>query len=293
VIEHPIYAGWRKVPDGLYSKTQLAELDFPRTPGPVRAYVEAPNYRDKVESVPLFSLAESAPSKASAAQLGAAQSRRDMATRVCPDCGARPDLPLRYADGADVARCGLCIHLHRLDRARADAADGRRAAIEWARSIFADSLIPAVVVHTWGILRPPAPSGRQNPELIAVRIEAVNATGKPIVNATVRLVGTRVQSMPDSAVDFETVAGDVSEALAAETVVTWRPASEAFAALRKMCELPKPAGWYGGNPNDMGRRVDRWRGEIDPHTGVLKRAIHPGRADRMWLLLKRMAETEI
>jgi hypothetical protein len=150
-----------------------------------------------------------------------------------------------------------------------------------------------VVVHTRGIKRPPAPSGRQNPELIAVRIEAVDVAGKLIVDATVRLVSGRVQSVPEDAVDFGSVAGDVNEALAAEALVTWKPASEAFTVLRKMCELPKPAGWYGGNPNDMGRRVDRWRGEIDPHTGVLKRAIHPGRTDRMWLLLKRMAETEI
>jgi hypothetical protein len=38
-------------------------------------------------------------------------------------------------------------------------------------------------------------------------------------------------------------------------------------------------------------RVSQWRGELDPATGTLRQAWAPGTADRLHLLLRRMAAT--
>jgi hypothetical protein len=37
-------------------------------------------------------------------------------------------------------------------------------------------------------------------------------------------------------------------------------------------------------------RVSQWRGELNPTTGKLRQAWDPGTADRLHLLLRRMAE---
>ena len=71
------YDGWLQVPRTLATSTQLARDDLPRAPaGPVRGYVEALGFHNKKARHPLYLVAESVPTAASAAQLAAAATRR-------------------------------------------------------------------------------------------------------------------------------------------------------------------------------------------------------------------------
>jgi hypothetical protein len=294
VTEVPLFSGWRNVPDGLYSRTQLGDLDLPRIAGgPVRAQVDALNWRDKFESVQLYRLSESTPSGASVARLESARAKSKTA-RVCADCGARPDLPPRDSGDADrepVARCNACMQIAKLRAAQGELPVRRADAVRWARDMLSEALLPAYVVHVVKILRPAATSGRQDRNPIAYRIDAVDAAGGRVLAATVQATRSRVKSMPAEAVPLDSAVDELRAITAAQTVVTWDALE--MSPLRALVGVPAPPGWYGGNPNSMSRRVQNWRGDIDPYSCGLRSAVHPGRADRMWLLLKRMAETEV
>lgn len=280
------YQGWRQVPAGLHSKTQLGDLDLPRVPGgPVRAHVETYDWRDKKTSVPLYALAESVPSPATIGQLEAARRRGD-GGRVCDRCGAYPDRPLP-ADGEGL--CMACNRARRLLEATDQAARDRVDVARWAAGILDPAMPPAVVLHVRQFFRPPAPSGRRNPDPIAVAVDAVDTTGARLVTATVRIAGPRVRSVPADAVDPAAIEEQICALLAAPVIVTWTSGTTRI--LRTLYGIDPPASWYGGNPNDLDWRATLWRGDVDPDTLTCRSALHPGRADRMLLILRRMAAT--
>lgn len=292
----PTYKGWRNVPAGLLSKTQLRELDLPREVGAlvdVAAYVDTADWRGKPDTVPLYRLADSRPTKATPAHLEAARARSTAPGRRCGDCGARPDVqPRGSAEGDPARRCNACHHIARLRAAQDGLQSKRVEAVKWARDLMAFALLPPCLVHVEPILRPASPSGRQNREPIAYRIEAVDGAGRTMMDATVRATTANVKSMPSDALFvYGGVADQLRVVATAETVVTW--GTDEMYPIRRLANVETPRGWYGGNPNAMNFRVAHWRGDIDPHTADLRWPVHPGRADRMWLLLKRMAETEI
>lgn len=282
--EHPVYQGWRQVPLGLFSKTQLADLDFPRLPGgPVRAHVQTRDWNGRKATFALYRLAESVPSPAGAAQLEAARRRSDPAARVCTDCGARPDRPVVSG------RCPACAQIVRIRSALAVAADDRARVVEWARTILVPQLLPAVVLRVVEVLRAPAPSGRQDLAAVALRVDAVDITGRRLVDATIRLAGPRVKAVPADAVAPDAVADQIRAILGRHPLVTWDDAG--LWSLRRLYDVDPPHSWYAGNPNALSRRAAQWRGEIDPDTLGMRSAIHPGSADRMLLFLQRMAAT--
>ncbi|TDB95376.1 hypothetical protein E1091_10245 [Micromonospora fluostatini] len=284
----PVYQGWRAVPDGLHTRTQLADLDLPRVPaGLVRARVQTSDWRGKKVLLDLYALAESEPSSATIGHLEAAR-RRAGGGRVCGGCGARPDRPLIWVNGRHL--CRLCTRIRQLrefvDKASAERVD----VVRWARQILADR--PAVVLRVQTILRPPAPSGRQDASPVALRVDAVDVAGRRLVDTTIRTAGPRVRAVPPHAVDPDTVAEQIRTLLATPVIVTWSPSEDT--GLRRL---------YGADPlrmpvnrNDLGWRVRYWRGDVDPDAAghfIRRPAIHPGRADRMLLLIRRMAATEI
>lgn len=280
--ELPDYQGWRQVPWGLFSKTQLADLDFPRVPGgPVRAHVQTRDWNGRKSTVALYRLGESVPSPAGAGQLDAARRRSDPAARVCTDCGARPDRPVV------AGRCPACAQIARIRSALAVAADDRVRVVEWARTILVPQLLPAVILRVVEVLRPPAPSGRQDLAAVALRVDAVDVAGRRLVDATIRLAGPRVKAVPADAVAPDDVADQIRTVLGRHPLVTWDDTG--LWSLRKLYDVDPPHSWYGGNPNGLARRAAQWRGEIDPQSLGLRSAIHPGSADRMLLLLRRMA----
>ncbi|MEV6798519.1 hypothetical protein AB0M91_09245 [Micromonospora rifamycinica] len=290
-----VYEGWRRVPDGLFSKTQLADLDLPRLPGgPVRAYADVANWRGKKEFVELFALAEATPSPASIWHLEAARARAG-AGRVCQGCGARPDRPvpvLGHVAGADHLTggeadesrhlCLACARAVRLRAAVAAAAGPRAAAARWAAEVVAAGL---PVIRCTEVLRPPAPSGRRNLSPVALRVDAVDAVGTELLRVTIRLAGPRVRAVPVDAVDPATVDERVRSLLSAPAV-TWR-AEELTPLLR----------WYYPDwrtrphvvPCALRERVTWWRGEVDPDSLTVRTAIDPVTAARTLLILRRMA----
>ncbi|MEV0805751.1 hypothetical protein [Micromonospora sp. NPDC050200] len=303
----PVYEGWRRVPSGLFSKTQLADLDFPRVPGgPVRAYADVANWRGKKEFVELYALPESLPSLATAAQLEAARARARPTAgtiRVCEGCGAHPDRPVtavdvRPSDGptvpATVARlCPACARIARLQDALRKAADLRALHARWAAEVLDPQRSPSVVVRVDEVLRPPAPSGRQNPAPVALVVDAVDATGRRLIDATIRLAGTRVKAVPAGALAPNAIEEQVRAALSG-VVVTWMPAE--LWHLRRVYRMTTSPGSYAQpNPHDLKLRATYWRGEIDPqaHGLTYRTAIDPGTADRTLLLLRRMAATDL
>lgn len=285
--ELPTYEGWRRVPDGLYTKTQLAGLDLPRLPGgPVRAYVETRDWRDRKTSLALYRLNESVPSPASASQLDAAR-RRGGAGRVCDGCGARPERPCVDGDGG--RWCTACSRLRALRTAIIAAGERRTEAAGWAAGILDPALPPAVVLHVRQLFRSPAPSGRRNPDPVAVVVDAVDTAGIRLVDATIRIAGPRVRAVPVDAVDPAAIEEQICTLLAAPVIVTWTGGTAGI--LHRLYGVEQPAGWYGGNPNALDWRATAWRGDLDPDTLTPRPALHPGRADRMLLILRRMAAT--
>lgn len=295
MVDVPVHEGWRRVPSGLFSKTQLADLDFPRVPGgPVRAYADVPNWRGKKDFVELFALRESVPSPATAAVLDAARGRVK-GGRVCEECGARPDRPVpelghvsgsaHLADGeAHGTRhlCLACARVVRLRAAVATAARTRADATQWAAEVFAAE---PRVVRVDEVLRPAAPSGRQNPDPVALRVDAVDAAGGRLVQATIRLAGPRVKAVPDGAVTPNSVEEQIRPLLVAPVVVTWRESE-----LTPLLRLYHGREVYAGtNRNSLRQRAGYWRGEVDPDHLTVRSAIDPTTADRTLLLLRRMA----
>ncbi|MGC5664948.1 hypothetical protein ACN261_31945 [Micromonospora sp. WMMD723] len=291
----PVHEGWRRVPSGLYSRTQLADLDLPRLPGgPVRAYVDAPNWRGRREVVELYSLAEATPSPASIWHLEAARARAG-AGRVCEGCGARPDRPVpvlghvagadHLTDGeADASRhlCLACARAVRLRAAVAAAAGARAEAGRWAAEVTGAGLS---VVRCTEVLRPPAPSGRRNLAPVALRVDAVDAVGTELLRVTIRLAGPRVRAVPADAVDPATVDERIRSLLTARAV-TWR--AEELTPL--LCRYyPDWRTRPRVVPYALRERVTWWRGEVDPDNLAVRTAIDPVTADRTLLILRRMA----
>ncbi|MEU8264934.1 hypothetical protein AB0C02_30510 [Micromonospora sp. NPDC048999] len=285
----PICQGWRNVPAGLYSRSQLADLDLPRVPaGPVRARVETRDWRDRKTTVDLHALAESEPSPATIGQLEAAR-RRAGTSRVCDGCGACPDRPLPSINSQHL--CRVCARITELRERRVKAAADRIMVVDWARKILAPELLLPCVLRVQAIRRPAAPSGRQNPEAIALRVDAVDTAGRRLVGTTIRTAGPRVRGVPADAVDPATVEDQIRALLAAPVIVTWTSREDApLRLLYGTDPLRLPS-----NPNDLSWRATYWRGDVDPdsHQFARRSAINPGRADRLLLLLRRMAATEI
>ncbi|PZG07184.1 hypothetical protein C1I95_31420 [Micromonospora craterilacus] len=286
----PCYEGWRQVPAGLLSKSQLADLDLPRVPGgaPVRARVETRDWRDHKTVVDLYSLGETLPSAATIGQLEAARARAS-ASRVCEDCGARPDRSLPCVNGRHL--CQLCSRILSLQELAEKAGAERAGVVAWARQILASDLLPPYVVRVKQILRPPAPSGRQNLDPVAVWVDAVDTTGRRLVNTTIRLAGPRVRAVPAGAVDPTSVEEQIRTLLAAPVIVTWF--DKELSPLHTLYGVKTAPGWYGGNPNAMSWRATYWRGDVNPDAYHFTRrsAINPVRADRTLLILRRIAAT--
>ena len=282
------YDSWEQVPEHLRTKTQLADLDLPRVPGgekTARVYDRGPHGRRG--GFDLYDARASMPSPASARQLEASRFRQTEDSRGCQDCGAHTDGPATpFHDDAReewVRLCWACLHIARLRQTQHNLAAARCRAAEKAAALLAADT--AAVVHVAAIAPPAGENGRPRRPVAAV-VEAVTPSGVGLVSMTVRLNQSRSTLIPPDAVPLADALPHLGEVVAGRDLVEWavgalRPLEDAFAA-------PD-----GQNPRrervTLEREVAVWRGEIDPRTRRPLALIEPGRADRMALLIRRIA----
>lgn len=272
------YDGWSRVPAHLATASRLKTLDLPRRPGPPAARVAAGDYCGKPEVFTLYDIATSPPTAASGRQLEAAAARRKYA--ACTDCGARPDTGLSQATG----RCEACLHIEALRTAHREARARRTDFARTAADAVAgpNTLVCWIDEHTPA----PAPSGRQR-KPAAHTLTAVTAAGEPVLHLSYRLpgIGPRVRAVPDGAVTYQDAATAVA-ALGERHYVTWT-----HRHLWHLVHLAtgRNEAYLNRHGTEMDHRVTWWRGDIDPRTARIRTAIPPGTADRLALLLRRMA----
>ncbi|MFI1831334.1 hypothetical protein ACH41E_33545 [Streptomyces sp. NPDC020412] len=290
------YHWWGEVPWTLASKSQLTRADLPREPaGPVRGYVAGRDFRGRDAEIALYDVAESRPTKASGVQLAAADARRSTTVRVCTDCGAQGQLPLTERQGRYL--CAMCWRIATVVNTQVELRERRLENGAWARERLAG---PLAIVWVELVEAEPSPSGRRRPPL-AARVHVVDEAGRRLLDVLVRLAGPRTKGAPADAVEPAKAAVQMKEAFAERARVTWGPLGTVVA---RMADLGYPAGALGVSavglvesgsvgrwPDDVASRFAQWRGELDPATGELRKPWPPGSADRLWLCLRRMAET--
>ena len=281
------FTNWAEVPGHLRTKTQLADLDLPRVPGtgPVgRVHDRGP--RGPKRTYELYDVNASLPSAASAKQLEAARARQNAGARRCAHCSARTDTtPSQYHDAeADVwiGLCWTCLHIARLRRYQAHLAAARARHAAWAAGLLAEDA--AAVVHVTPIAPPPGENGRSK-KPIAAELEAVTPSGSVLIQASIRLNASRNPLVPAGATPLAEAEPLIREALAGRPIVLW-----AVGATRPIEDLILPRDYERAPDVDVLDRITaEWRGEIDPHARRLITPLDPGRADRMALLIRRIA----
>lgn len=283
------YTSWSQVPAGTYlTKTQLAQLDLPRRPGPLAATVDGFNYRGKNTTHELYRIDQSTPTTATPAQLAASRARATTDPHLCTDCGAHPDAQTTASDDSQ-RLCRTCHHIHRLRTLQQDMAARRASAARQAAQLLA---APLAVLHIDLVERGTTPSGTRRAPA-AARAEAVDEHGTLLFRTVVRLVGPRAKGVPEDAEDPADAGPRIREALANRHILYWVGAglSDLQAALRA-------AGTHDALPSgynirhDLRELVVAWRGDLDPTTGHPQPPVPPGRAGRMHYLLQQIAAPE-
>ncbi|MFG2226565.1 hypothetical protein [Streptomyces sp. NPDC048644] len=285
------FARWGALPPDRYmTRTQLADLDQPREPGgPVRATVEGRDGAGRRATFDLYLISESRPTRASAAQLAAAAARRATGTRVCEQCGARPDLPCTRV--GDWLLCRTCAHIDMLRARQKQAAEARARATAYAAELLADERLTVLHVGytdhgatSAGTLRTPS----------AAHLTALDADSQVLLDLQVRLVPPRSEDIPEGAIGptaaaTATATERIRLALTGRIMLVW--AADSLGHLSNSEALddgwPFPTGY--GRRHELCHLATDWRGDLDPKTGQPCPAMPPGRADRMLHLLQRIA----
>lgn len=290
----PEYEGWRTVPAHLYTRTQLSDLDLPRIPGgPVRAYVTARGAVRRRETFDLYDVRESLPAPASARRLEAGSARRDPDAYRCADCGAhteRPAIHLRESDSEARTVCLACRHIAALRAFQARLADLRADACQRAADWLA--LDHAAVLHVTALTPPLTGSGRRRPP-VAYQIDALTPSGTVLLSLAARLRRSRHPLVPDGALDWPDAITQLRATLHERHLLAWR-SGELDPIAPALLAADATAGEVAcyqrcRTISYLNHPVAQWRGELDPDTGELRAARHPGRADLLALLIRRMA----
>lgn len=277
------YDSWGQVPARFMTRTQLAELEFPRVPGEVAATVKTYDWRGKRDVLALFDVREAAPSPASAAQLEAAQRA---SVRACGECGARPDGKL-WELSTGVRVCRPCLLVARLRKVQADLAEQRRGHARQVAELLAVEPGPVVVYPRR--LRPPRLEGaKRTPAVCAVELDTW-ADGRR-ERLVLRVGGSRNPHVPPGAVPLAEGAPAAAALLAGRTPVVWdEEAADELAAIGE--HLRRAGQDVPGRGQVWSARwgATVWRGDVDVSTRALGNVVDPGTPDRLALLLRRIA----
>lgn len=280
------YSSWGEVPAYLMTKTQLAELEFPRRVAhQAQAWVECADWRGKPDTVALYDVRQAPPSRASAAQLEAAQRS---SVRVCADCGARPDGAL-WALEEGMRVCRSCLVVARLRREQRKMASlGRVYAREVADLLAADPGPAVVYVRR---IRPPRAEGAtRTPPVCALDLDLF-ADGRRS-QMVLRLGGARNPHVPEGAVPVAQAGPRVAALVEGRRLVVWD--DQAVDDVQFLGERLRKAGvdvpgWHQVWQAQLPAMV--WRGEVDVTSRGLRGAVDPGTSDRLALLMRRMADS--
>ncbi|MEC3976257.1 hypothetical protein [Amycolatopsis sp. H20-H5] len=307
------YTGWWQVPAQLLTKTALAELDFPRTcEGRVPdAFVEGTNWRGRKDVFALFDVHACTPTSSTATQLDAAQRRR-MKSRACQDCGAHCQAPLTTV-GENPVPARLCPACRHIELLRCE-----QSRIGWCRALVTADVAalftgPPAVVMQLALHEPPRTERGSRRPVTAVRAQVAGLDGTVLLDVVIRLAGPRAKWVPDGAVDKAEGVARLREAIGGKRLVVW--SADELTELRKLDPTGDHPNWMSADPWITPRTPDRdneritttrsqsravhaevaatqWRGEIDQQTRRLVRCLAPGTADRLALLLRRIAATD-
>ncbi|MFF9481670.1 hypothetical protein [Streptomyces sp. NPDC014733] len=285
MTEH--FAYWSALPPHRYmTRTQLSSLDQPREPGgPVRATVEGRDDAGRRAVFDLYLISESRATRAGATQLAAAAARGTAGTRVCEQCGARPDLPCTPV--GDWLLCRTCAHIDMLHARQRQAAEARTRAAACAADLLADDRL--AVLHVDYTERGTAPAGTHRTPS-AAHLTALDSDGHVLLDLQMRLIPPRAKgTIPERAVDPATAGDEIRRALEGRMMLVW--AADSLRDLSRSKALddgwPFPTGY--GRRHELCHLVADWRGDLDPKTGQPRPAMAPGRADRMLHLLQQTA----
>ncbi|MFI7103461.1 hypothetical protein ACIBK8_29415 [Streptomyces sp. NPDC050161] len=283
------FARWGALPPDRYmTRTQLADLDQPREPGgPVRATVEGRDGAGRRATFDLYLISESRPTRAGAAQLASDAARRATGTRVCEQCGARPDLPCTRV--GDWLLCRTCAHIDMLRARQKQAAEARTRATAYAAELLADERL--AVLHVGYTDHGATPADTLSGPSTA-HLTALDADSQVLLDLQMRLVPPRSTDIPDGAIDPATATEQIRLAFTGRLMLVW--AADSLGDLSRSPALdnvtwPFPTGY--GRRHELCHLATDWRGDLDPKTGQPRPAIPPGRADRMLHLLQRIAGT--
>ncbi|MFF4355098.1 hypothetical protein [Streptomyces sp. NPDC001530] len=233
----------------------------------------------------LYLISESVPTSASTAQLAAAAARRTTGTRVCEQCGSRPELPCTQVESWLL--CQACAHIERLRAAQRQAGEARAHVQRRAARLLDDGDL--AVVHVTYTDRGITEAGkRRTPS--AAHVTALGADGTVLVDVELRIVSPRSKGIPDGAVDPDQAAEAIRRVLADKTVLVW--ASDVLKDLIQGLvglgiSWPFPSGY--DRRHELRQMVMTWRGDLNPKTGTVRMPIPPGRADRMLYQLQQIA----
>lgn len=290
------YDTWRDVPEHYRTRTQLADLDLPRVPGgdPV-AFIETRNATGRRDCFDLYDATTSQPSPATANTLEAAAARRSAKCYRCQDCGARTDSPttaFRLPGKATVSElCRTCLHIGHLRRNQAAHRPGRMDIIARAAAwLLKDT---AAVIEVTAHTPQPGESGRRKPA-VALTVDAVTPSGHPLAHLSIRLRHSRHALVPADAMDPDTAFTHLRTILDGRVPIAWRTGDLDPILPALLVDVPPDgdlsAHWRRPAVRSLHDAVATWRGELDPTTGrLLAPTLRPGRADRMALLIRRMA----
>jgi hypothetical protein len=288
-----VYEDWGHVPWFLVSKSQLISGDLPRVPvGPVDAHVRSYR-RGRRSSVGLYRVERSRPTAASARQLEASARQRTLSSHVCRRCGACCDRSLAVWEGERL--CPMCWRVQEVAAFQAKLRERRGDLERWARGVLGDPRLAVVWVEVVSGGR--TASGRARPAAAAV-VSAVDGGGRRLVDVVVRFAGVGGHGVPEGACSASEGAAVLGRALEGRRVLAWTEAQVSLLTgrldrlghpLRLEVISSQPGAGWDGWPMPVRDRVAQWRGQLDPATGALLPAWEPGRADRLRLLLARMA----
>ncbi|MDG5808698.1 hypothetical protein P9869_39910 [Streptomyces ossamyceticus] len=287
------YEDWEQVPWFMASRTQLLTADLPREPvGRAGAHVRT--YRGGRRAVvALYRVEASRPTAASARQLEVAAGRRTQETHVCEGCNACCDRPLVARDGRGL--CPMCRRMREVAAFQASLGERRGQLARWAQGLLDDPRLAVVWVE--GVEGGLTASGRARP-WAATRVTAVDGKGSCLVDIVVRFAGARGCGVPVGACAPREGVAVLERALEGRRVLAWTE-DQVSALTRRLqargCPLrlsvvsSRPGADWDGWQTSVRDRVAQWRGQLDPASGALLPAWEPGRADRLRLLLTRMA----